>query len=95
VTNKYLKKEEISLEIKELTGFPLILAKKIVDDLVKSLNQCIKNDKLILKNIGTFKTINKKERKGRNPKTGQEHTISARKTISFTTSKSLSKLLNK
>ena len=33
--------------------------------------------------FGTFETKTTKERKGRNPKTGEEITISARKAVSF------------
>ncbi len=36
----------------------------------------------------------KKERIGRNPKTGKEHTITARNTISFIASKILKRQLN-
>jgi DNA-binding protein HU-beta len=39
--------------------------------------------------FGTFKTRQTKERKGRNPQTGQEITIAARKSVSFRAGKGL------
>ena len=53
-------------------------------------------DKKILKisSFGTLKLRYKKERIGRNPKTGVEHTISARNTISFIASKILKNKVN-
>ena len=54
----------------------------------------IKNNDLVLKNIGTFKLTKKNERIGRNPKTKEEFLISGRKSIRFIVSKNLSKVLN-
>ena len=54
----------------------------------------IKNNELVLKNIGTFKLSKKNERIGRNPKTKEEFLISKRKSIRFIVSKNLSKVLN-
>jgi len=63
----------------------------IVNEMIKSLI-----DKKILKisSFGTLKLRYKKERIGRNPKTGVEHTISARNTISFIASKILKNKVN-
>ena len=54
----------------------------------------IKNNDLVLKNIGTFKLSKKNERIGRNPKTKEEFLISKRKSIRFIVSKNLTKVLN-
>ena len=48
-----------------------------------------------LKNIGSFKKKDKKERIGRNPKTKEEFIIHSRKSISFTSSTKLLEKLNK
>ena len=85
----------ISLKIlSKKTGFPISLSKKIVDDLIIILTEMIKNNDLVLKNIGTFKLIKKNERIGRNPKTKEEFLISKRKSIRFIVSKNLIKKLN-
>ena len=63
----------------------------IVNEIVKSLV-----DKKLLKisSFGTLKTRYKKERIGRNPKTGVEAVISPRTTLSFVASKVLKNKIN-
>ena len=51
----------------------------------------IKKGDFNLKNIGTFKLIEKKEREGRNPMTGERFIISERKTVVFNSSKNMNK----
>ena len=92
---KNLKKLDIIKNLSDNTGFSLNFSKKLIDDLIKILSINIKTDNLKLKNIGTFKLLNKKERIGRNPKTKKEFIISARKSISFSPSKKISEDLNK
>ena len=78
---KNLKKIDIIKNLSDNTGFSLNFSKKLIDDLIKILSINIKTDNLKLKNIGTFKLLNKKERIGRNPKTKKEFIISARKEL--------------
>ena len=89
-----IKKENLIKDLKEKTGFSSNYSKKLINDLINILIIEIKNRSLILKNIGTFKTISKKERLGRNPKTKKEFIITARKSISFTASLNISKYLD-
>ena len=49
------KKEDFSKKIHEKTGLPFNLSKKIIDDLIIILSEHIKDNKLIIKNIGRFK----------------------------------------
>ena len=91
---KNLSKIEISKNLSNSKGYSILLSKKIIDDLIKVLIEIIKKKNLIIKNIGNFKIIQKKERIGRNPKTMEKFVISKRKTISFKTSKNLLKDLN-
>ena len=67
--NKKIKKEHFAQNLSEFNGFPLSFSKKIIDDLLKSLKLNLRKNSLNLKNLGTFKVIEKKERYGRNPKT--------------------------
>ena len=90
-----LKKIDLINLISNRTGLSQNLSKKILSDLLKILNNRISNGYLSLKNIGTFKLLNKKERIGRNPKTKKEHIISARKAVKFIPSKYISEYLNK
>ena len=88
-----LTKEDIIKDLTLKTGFPFIYSKKLLSDLIEIIIQNIKNNNLILKNIGSFKIIYKKERVGRNPKNKQKFIISARKSVSFVASKKLSNRL--
>ena len=89
-----ITKIDFSKNISDKTGFPISLSKKIVDDLFIIFKEMIKNNDLVLKNIGTFKLSKKNERIGRNPKTKEEFLISKRISIRFVVSKNLSKVLN-
>ena len=91
--NNFTKKDIIKY-LSEKTGFSELLSKSIINDLLKTLVEIIKTENLNLKNIGTFKLIDKKERIGRNPKTNEEFIISPRKSISFSSSKKIVNLLN-
>ena len=94
MTNNTLKKIDIANKINEEIGFSVMLSKKIVNDLIDALGQNLKKNNLYLKNIGSFKIICKKERIGRNPKTGENFQIKPRKSISFKVSKKLIKNVN-
>ena len=90
-----ITKIDFSKDINNKTGFPISISKKIVDDLLIICAEMIKNNELVLKNIGTFKLSTKKQRIGRNPKTKEEFLVSKRKSVRFAVSKNLSKILNK
>ena len=95
MTKTNLTRNHLSKEISNLTGFSGLYSKKIIDDLITVLVNLVEKDNFNLKNIGTFKLINKKERIGRNPKTLEKFKISARKSISFLPSSKLIKNINK
>jgi len=92
--NKTIKKDLID-NLSKKTGFSNLFSNKIIDDFFDVLIDHVKTKDLNLKNLGTFKIILKKERMGRNPRTKESFIITARKTISFVTSKNLQKLINK
>ena len=92
---KNYKKEDIIKEISNKTGFSLNYSKKVSENLIDIIIQNIKKGHFNLKNIGTFRLINKKERIGRNPKTREEFLISSRNSISFSSSKKISEKLKK
>ena len=92
---KDFKKIDLVKDLSLKTGYSKSYSKKIVDDLINIFIQNIKSGNLNLKNIGSFKLLNKKERIGRNPKTKEEFIISSRKSLSFTSSKKIIDNLNK
>ena len=90
-----LTKLDLAKNLKKISGFSVSITKKLINDLLEILTSKIKKETLILKNIGTFRTVNKSERTGRNPKTGEPFIIKARKSISFISSKNLQNNINK
>ena len=86
-----LTKKDISKKINLKSGFSTLYIDKITDDLINFLKINIKKNGIIIKNFGSFKTINKSERIGRNPKNKKIYKISARKSLIFTPSNSLKK----
>ncbi|MDA8676901.1 HU family DNA-binding protein [Candidatus Pelagibacter bacterium] len=89
-----LTKIHIAKELSKKTGFSLDLSKVLINNLLVILISIIKKKKLNLKNIGTFKLINKSERIGRNPKTKENFVITSRKSLSFIASKKILSVVN-
>ena len=90
-----INKKDIVKNLSLKTGLSENYSKKVVNDLIQILSHHLKNKNLIIKNLGSFKVLFKKERIGRNPKTKEEHIISARKVLSFNISQNLSKKIKK
>ena len=90
-----LNKKDIIKQISSKTGFSSNFTKKVFNDLIYLLSHNIKTGYFSLKNVGSFKLIDKKDRIGRNPKTRKEFVISRRKSISFTISTGIEKNLKK
>ena len=90
-----LTKNHIVKEINLKIGLSNSYIDKVVDSLIEILKVSIKNKELNIKNFGTFKTINKNERLGRNPKNKKIYKITARKSLSFIISKKFNDEINK
>ena len=79
--------EEIGLSRKDSTD----ILDMSLDEIVKELSN---GNDVKLSSFGTFSLRQKKERSGRNPKTGVEAIISPRKVISFKPSQTMRKTIN-
>lgn len=93
------KSDVTELVIKKVEKEKLELSKaavgRIVDYVFDSIREALKKDKVVqLVGFGSFTVRQRKERKGRNPKTGATITIKARKTVGFKASKDLKDLVN-
>lgn len=65
-------------------------AQAAVDTTIKAITDALaNNDSVTLVGFGTFKTAERKERKGRNPQTGKEINIPARNVPKFVPGKAL------
>ena len=91
MSNNNVTKDNLIKTLSEKTGYSLSYSKKIINDLINVIIENTKYGELNLKNLGSFKIIQKKERIGRNPKTKEEFLISSRKSISFIPAKKISK----
>ena len=89
-----LTKEDICIFLSKKKGYSVLYSKKIINNLIEILIDEIKENPFNLKNIGTFKILNKKERIGRNPRTKEIYKIKARKTLAFKPSTNLSRKIN-
>ena len=94
MTNSKYTKNNFINELSKKTGFSKSISKRLINNLLEILITNIATGKLVLKNIGTFKLLKKKERVGRNPKTKEEFIIEPRKSLTFIPSRHLSSLLN-
>jgi integration host factor subunit alpha len=90
-----MTKAEIVETIYEKVGFSRKESAEIVDlvfDLMKETLE--KGDKIKISGFGNFLVREKRPRKGRNPQTGDEIQISARRVLTFKPSQVLRKALN-
>ena len=94
MNKKNLTKRDLIKKISKEIGFSYNYSKKLFNDFFEVLILNIKEGELNLKNLGSFKLINKKARVGRNPKTNEEFTITSRKSISFKVSKKILNIFN-
>jgi integration host factor subunit alpha len=90
-----MTKADIVERIYEKVGF----SKKESADLVETVFDLIKNtleegDKIKIAGFGNFVVKEKADRRGRNPQTGEEITISARKILTFKPSQVLKAAIN-
>ena len=94
VNNNFTRKD-LSNKIHKNVGFSKNLSLKIVDDFFESIIlDIIKSNKIKISSFGTFNILNKKERMGRNPKTGVQAKIFSRKVVKFKPSLSFKKKIN-
>ena len=89
-----ITKRDIATNISKKTGLSINYSLSLLDNFIIILTKQICENKLNLKNIGSFKLIKKKSRIGRNPKTKEEHIIKERNSLSFSASNKLLEILN-
>ena len=95
MVKKNFTRKDLSYNIYRSLGFSKNFSTVIVDDFFETLiKHLIKFNKVKISTFGTFESVNKKERIGRNPKTKIEAKISSRKVIKFKPSEILKKKIN-
>ena len=82
------KLELVNEMAKELNS--VSVAKAALESLLDHIGNSMKNNQMVkLPGFGTFKVSERKARKGRNPSTGEEINIRARKVVRFVPGKNL------
>ena len=93
--SKTITKLELVNHLNEKLGLNKVESKELVeaffDEIKKSL---INNEEVKISGFGNFKILNKKERPGRNPKTGEPALISARRVVTFKAGQKLRKIIS-
>ena len=90
-----MNKADLVNEISGKTGLTKTKTGEVVDSIVESIQGALVNgEKVTLVGFGTFDTITRKARKGRNPKTGAAMKIKAYKQPAFKAGKQLKEACN-
>ncbi|HZV99351.1 MAG TPA: HU family DNA-binding protein [Methylophilaceae bacterium] len=90
-----MNKQELIDQIAAEAGITKAAAGKVIDAFTDSVTSALKKgDSVTLVGFGTFKVTQKAARTGRNPQTGKEIQIAARKAPAFSAGKTLKDALN-
>lgn len=90
-----MNKNELAASIVKESGVTKVDALKVIDSFVEVVSDELKkgDGKLTLVGFGTFKTITKKQKKGRNPRTGADIIIPKKRVVKFVAGKKLKELV--
>ncbi len=90
-----MTKLDIINEVSEKIGLPRNITEKAFESIIGIIKETLqKGEPVILRKFGSFQVREKKERIGRNPKTGEEATISKRHVVRFKSGKHFKQIVN-
>ena len=90
-----LTKIQIVESIQNQTGFPKTRSLEIVETLLEIIKRTLASgEDVLVSGFGKFCVKEKKERKGRNPSTGEDMMLSPRKVVTFKCSDKLRERVN-
>ena len=90
-----MNKTELVTKVAEETKLPKAKVQGVLDSIISSIGDSLKTgDKVSFVGFGTFEVSERGARKGRNPQTGKEITIQARKVVRFKAGKQLREDVN-
>ncbi len=93
--SKTLTRSDLSNSIYREIGLSLSESTDLVDAVIDEISAALEEGEVVkLSSFGTFKLRQKKERVGRNPKTGVEVPITPRTVLSFNASNIMKKKVN-
>ncbi len=95
MSQKTLTRLDLSESLIREIGLPRTETMDLVEMVIDEISQAaIRGEDIKISLFGTFTLLDKKERIGRNPKTGEEKKISARRVMSFKPSANLRSRVN-
>ncbi|WP_305277826.1 HU family DNA-binding protein [uncultured Duncaniella sp.] len=90
-----MTKHQLENELATSAKLPLSTAVKAIDGLIRIAKEKLaEGEEISIRGFGTLSIANREERKGRNPKTGEEVLIPAHRTVTFKISKEFKETLN-
>ena len=90
-----MNKSDLIDAIASKTGLTKVKSGEALDAFLESVTESLKkSDSVSLIGFGVFKSLERAARIGRNPKTGAEIKIAAKKSVSFVAGKSLKDSVN-
>jgi len=90
-----MRKADIANELYEKVGISKKEAWEIVEIVLKTIKEALRDGETVkIAGFGNFVVRHKRERKGRNPKTGEEIGISERRVVTFRPSQLFKKYVN-
>ena len=93
--SKTITKLDLVNHLNEKLGLNKVEAKELVEAFFDEIKMSlINNEEVKLSGFGNFKILNKRERPGRNPKTGEPAIISARNVVTFKAGQKLRKKMS-
>jgi integration host factor subunit alpha len=90
-----LTKAEIIESVRQQLGFPKNKSDEVVEQLIETIKSNLASgEDVLVSGFGKFSVNEKKERKGRNPATGEEMMIRPRRVVTFKVSGKLRRKIN-
>jgi integration host factor subunit alpha len=89
------KKDDIISNVYELTGMSKTESRQAVEALLEIMKETLeRGEDVKISGFGKFQVKEKKARRGRNPRTGEDITLHERRVLVFSTSSVLRKKIN-
>jgi len=77
-------KDELAESVWNVTGFPKKRCKDLVDSILELIKRALESgEDVLISGFGKFEMREKSARRGRNPQTGGELTLEARRVVTF------------
>lgn len=85
-----MNKKELIAMMSEIADLPKVTAQKALNAFIEAVSEALRvGDKVRLVGFGTFYVVQRGERRGTNPRTGEPIKIPARKAVKFKQAKGL------